>query len=118
MSKFMLFLGYIFLILILAGGGFVGGFMYKTYISTPSTSEFLQYQQDEQTKTQAINDIVNVAGKYQKLNEICESKYQSALSGNITDAFQYKGQADAIQVEIDTLLGKYETGSKTNATYQ
>ena len=78
---------------------------------TPTAEE----TKNAKLREQAINDIYTVSTKYEEVYNICETKYQTALNGDLNEAFIYKGKQDAIEADINSILDKYSednTGTK------
>jgi len=57
-------------------------------------------------------DLRTVSSDYQQMYSLCEEKYQAAGKGDLSTAYQLKGQMDALQVEINRINAKYQTAAE------
>ena len=92
----MKILGYAFIGFIIAWFSYMIG-------TTPSDQEIYINNQTQQ----ATNDLTLVSTKYNQLYNLCEQKYQYGIDGDLQTAYILKGQMEAIQIEIDTILARY-----------
>ena len=68
-------------------------------------------QEEKLTKaqTQAARDLGEIADKSEVLYTLCENKYQTAINGDLPEAFRLNGQIDVLVNQIDAIKAKYET---------
>lgn len=80
---------------------------YNNYSSVKSNYEKLNNQVSE--SGEAISDVIALSKDYSSMSNLCEEKYQFALNGDFTDAFEVKGQINALQSDVSDILSKYST---------
>src|SRR3989344_1268142 len=105
MKKFMMIFGYISAALGLLFAGYLGGYSVG---STPTTEESVEQAKYEAETQKVSDDLITVTTKYEELYNLCESKYQTALEGDVDTALRINGQMDAVSSQIDEILVKYE----------
>ena len=79
-------------------------YVFGFYVGDRPTDEEVQ---NETRLESARQDLVSVSGLYQSLYNLCEEKYQTALSGDWSTALRINGQMDTLSNQIDTILEKY-----------
>ena len=73
----------------------------------PTTQE----EQAEINRSLALIDILDMHDKYRQLYGLCEEKYQTALTGNLSQAIRINGQMDTLFSQIEEILSKYQEDS-------